>query len=200
MGREPDEINWMFLRNRVQLPSELTRRRRTAAWAQALWCCGGLSCEQQKIFHDPTAVRSSFTTTGFTSKGRPTLKNNLKIRNVSQLSRGSSFTNGFRISTRTSTWSAGSTQPIRKRWASHSLPTRQPGLLPIRISLRTDTSSGLTSAADWVPAVLGWDLGRMDTRIRPVVPLERNHAARERIDCVFDSGRCTSTLKAKAIL
>src|SRR5207248_4724511 len=85
----------MFLRNRVQLPSELTRRRRTAAWAKALWCYGGLLGEQQ-IFHGPTSVRSSFTTTGFTSKkGRPTPKNNLKIRNVSQLSRGSSFHERF---------------------------------------------------------------------------------------------------------
>src|SRR2546421_10393910 len=39
----------------------------------------------------------------------------------------------------------------------------------------------------------------MDTQIRPVVPLERNHAARERIDCVFDSGRRTSTSEARAI-
>ena len=145
MGRKPDEINWMFLQNCVQLPSELTWWHHTATWVQVLWYCGGLSCEQQKIFHNPTAVRSSFMTTGFTSKGRPMLKNNLKIRNVLQFSRGSSFTNSFRISTHISTWSAGSTQLIRKWWASHSLPTHQPGLLPIRISLRTDTLSGLTS-------------------------------------------------------
>src|SRR5438552_3836969 len=75
----------MFLWNHVQLPSELTRQCRTTAWVQALWCYGGLLGEQQ-IFHGPTAVCSSFMTTGFTSKkGCPTLKNNLKIRNVSQL-------------------------------------------------------------------------------------------------------------------